>query len=382
MYHPVGISSLAVSFPSVIRTNDYFRKNYPDLIATAEEKGLARAFSPAKPISENQEVDLWTQEMMPYLSDPFRGAIERRVLDCNESSLTLEYRAAYDALAAAKLSPEEVDLMIVASMFPEHIELGNAAFLAGQLGLKGAAWNLDSLCASALVALHNASALVRSGEYRNVLVVTSCTYSRFWDENDTLSFFVGDGAGAFVVSSLKANQGIIGKKIINTKESCGVFYNELTTDAQGKPRMIIRANKNASKQMPHLFVKYFRECYQGALDAANVTLDQIDFFVFYTATAWYRNFCVRELNIDPKRTIDIYPQYGNISAASTVATLYHAAQLDKIRPNDLVLVYNHGFVASAAAVVMRWGDVALGPLPTPSANLIDTPVRASGCGRS
>jgi len=82
------------------------------------------------------------------------------------------------------------------------------------------------------------------------------------------------------------------------------------------------------------------------------------------------------LGIDPQRTIDIFPQYGNISAASTIVSLYHAVQLGKIRPNDLVLVYNHGFVASAAAAVMRWGDVALGPLPTPSANLIRTPVGA------
>jgi len=376
MSHSVGIRAIAVSFPSVIRTNDYFRENYPELITTAEQKSLARAFSGPENISEANNLDLWTKEMMPYLSDPFRGTVERRVLGSGESSLTLEYKAAYEAIDAAKLIPGEVDLMIVRSMFPDNTEIGNAAFLAGQLGLEGAAWNLDSMCATPLVALQTACALVRSGEYHNVLVVTSCTYSRFSDENDTLSLCIGDGAGAFMVGKMEANQGLLGTKVINTKESCGAFFNELTTDAYGNPRIFVRAGKNASKQMSHLFLKYFRQCCDGALEAAGVTLDQIDFFIFYTATAWYGSFCVKELGIDPQRTIDIFPQYGNISAASTVVSLYHAVQLGKIRPNDLVLVYNHGFVASAAAAVMRWGDVALGSLPTPSANLIRTPVGA------
>lgn len=372
MYQPVGIRSLAVSFPSVIRTNNYFREKYPELVETAEQKSLAKAFS--RPESNNSEIDLWTQEMLPYLSDPFRGTVERRILGSGESSLTLEYEAACKALDAAKLEAKNVDLAIVCSMFPAHTELGNAAFLAGQLGLQGAAWNLDSMCASAMVALQTACALIRSGDYRNVLVVVSCTYSRFWDEQDTLSFWVGDGAGAFVVSSLEANQGVLASKVINTHESCGAFFTELTSDENHKPRMLIRASKNAGKMMQQLFLKYFHECCFGVLAEANLTLDQIDFFIFYTATAWYANFCVRELGIAPERTIDIYPQYGNISVVSTVASLYHAAQLNKIKPDDLVLVYTHGFVASATAVVMRWGNVALGPVPTPSNALIKTPV--------
>lgn len=366
MHYPVGIRSIGVSFPSVVRTNDYWQEHYPDLLARAQQKSLAKAFSPPESTSNSNEVDLWTQEMMPYLSDPFRGTIERRVLGPGESSLTLEYRAAKEALDAAKLSPEEVDLAIVSSMFPEHIEQGNAAFLAGELGLNGGAWNLDSMCASSLVALQTAAALVKAGEYRNVLVVASCTYSRYFDENDTLSFFAGDGAGAFVVGALEANQGILGSKVINTAETCGVFFNELAIDKSGNPRMTIRASKSAGQKIPYLVFKYLRTCCEAALAAANVTIEQIDFFICYAPTAWYAAFCARALGIDPERTIDLYPQYGNISAAFVTASLYHAAESGKIRSGDLVLVYNHGFTASAAAIVMRWGDVAFGSAPASS----------------
>ncbi len=367
-HQPIGIRSLAVSFPSIIRTNDYYRQHFPDLIVQAEHKSLAKTFSTANSTS-NTNLEIWSQEMMPYLSDPFRGTVERRVLAPDESSLTLEYRAACDALKAANLSPDEVDLMLVTSLFPEHLLPGNAAFLAGKLGLRGAAWNVESTCTSALVSLQTACALVRTGEYRNVLVVVSTTYSRFTDENDTLAFLSGDGAGAFVVGSLKLNQGVLGTKIVNTAETCGAFFNEFTTDAHGKPCMFIRGGKNASKMFIDTTVKFLRTCCHGAVAAAGVTLEQIKFFAFNTPTAWYARVCTSTLGIDPERTINLNPLYANIGPTFPLANLYHAAQSGKISENDLVLVYTMGSSSNGAATVMRWGDVALGPAPAPSTSL-------------
>lgn len=368
MHDPVGIRSIALTFPSMLRTNDYWRKKYPELVTQAEQRTLAKLFSSAESTSNSSEFDL---EMAPYLSDPFRGAVERRVLSPSESSLTLEYRAAKDALDAAKLSADEVDLMIVTSLFPERIAPGNASFLGRELGLRSPAWNLESTCSSALVALQTASALVRAGEYRNVLVVISCVYSHFVDEDDTLSWFMGDGAGAFVVGSLKPNQGVLSTKIVHTQATCGAFFNELTTDAQGKPRMRIQTGKNASKQIRDTGVEFVRTCSEGAAAAAGVTLDQIDFFAFNTPTAWYANLCTRALGIDLERTINLYPQYANIGPVLPIANLYHAAQADKIRENNLVLVYTIGSASTAAATVMRWGDVALGPVPAPPVHLTE-----------
>ena len=359
MYHPVGIRSLALSVPNTIRTNDYFRNKYPELIAQSEQRSLAKLFSLADS-TPNNEFDL---EMMPYLSDPFRGTVERRVLAPDESSLTLEYKAAKDALDAAKLSPDDVDLMIVASLVGEQIIPGNAAALAGLLGLRGAAWNLDSMCSNAIVALQNACALVRVGEYRNVLVVVSCTYSRLVDDRDTLSWFTGDGAGAFVIGSLKADQGILGTKIVHTAETCGAFYTKLMQDTQGNARLFLKTGKKANKIISDIAVSSVRTCCEAAAAAASVTLDQINFFAFNTPTAWYASLCTRVLNINPERTINLYPQYGNIGPTLPIANLYHAAQLGKICENDLVLVYSIGSVSNAGAIVMRWGDVALGPAP-------------------
>ncbi|MFM2313827.1 MAG: hypothetical protein RLZZ04_3103 [Cyanobacteriota bacterium] len=362
----VGIKAIAVTFPETIRTNDYYRQQYPEMIAQAEQKTLARAFSATSAndqAGKSREADIWTEEMMPYLSDPFRGTVERRVVEKSDSTLELEYQTAVDVLKAAQLTPEDIDLMLVTSLFPDHILPGDASFLAGKLGLKGAAWNVESTCTSGLVSLQTACSLVQTGQYRHVLIVVATTYSRFTDPNDTLAFLSGDGIGAFIVSALEEDQGVLGSKIINTAETCGAFYQEFTPKAPNQ--MFIRARKDTGKMFVDTTVKFLRNCCTGAAADAGVSFDDIDFFVFNTPTAWYSRVCMRTLGVDPERTLNLNPVYGNIGPTFPFANLYHAAQLGKIKENDLVLVYTMGSSSNGAAAIMRWGKVALGTAPKP-----------------
>jgi 3-oxoacyl-[acyl-carrier-protein] synthase-3 len=353
----IGIRSLAVSFPSVIRTNDYWLEKYPKLVdLSPPRKRKARSIV----AEENPNgFDIWSQEVTPYLSDPFRGNVERRILGEDESSLVLEYRAAKDALEAAQLEADEVDLAIVSSMFGDRVGTGNAVYLADELGLKCPAWNLESTCSSALVALQNARALIQTGEYRNALIVVSQIGSNSVDEKDTLSWSMGDGAGAFVVDFLKGDRGILASKIVSTANTCGAYTHELVTDGEGKPQMLTLTGENASA-LAETAVDYVRECCQGAVASAGLTLKDIDFFAFNTPTAWYANVCARALGIELERTINLYPYYANIGLVFPIANLYHAALEEKIDRDSLVLVYTNGASATAAATVMRWGDVALG----------------------
>ncbi|MDY7005568.1 MAG: 3-oxoacyl-ACP synthase III family protein [Cyanobacteriota bacterium] len=365
MSQPVGIRSLALTFPSVVRTNDYWREKYPELVAQAEEQNLAKLFSANNSTSTNE----FTQAMMPYMKDPFRGSEERRVLGPGDSSLSLEYRAACDALKAANMSIDQVDLMLVASIFPEEIAPGNASFLSHKLGYYGPAWNVEATCSSAMVAIQTANAMVKSGLYHNVLVVVSNTYTRFTDERDSLSWFIGDAGGAVLVGKLKANQGVLGTKILNTGNTCGAFFTEFIIEEQNKVKMFIRAGNNAGKVLSESS-NVIRTCCEGAVAEAGLTLDKIDFFAFNSPTAWYVDVCARKLNIDPQRTINLHSQYANIGAVLPLANLYHATHSGKLRENDLVLIYTLGTSSNVGAMVMRWGDVALGVAPTPSETLM------------
>jgi 3-oxoacyl-[acyl-carrier-protein] synthase III/acyl carrier protein len=362
---PIGIRSLAVSFPSIIRTNEYWQEKYPELFAQVKPR-TARVSRSASPT--NNQLDIWSQAVAPYLLDPFRGNVERRVLAKDESSMTLEYRAAKEALEVAKLSPVEVELMIVASLVPEHIGSGNASYLAQQLELQCPAWNLESTCSSALVALQNAHALIQTGAYRIVLVVVSHIGSNSVDEEDTLSWSMGDGAGAFVVDLLKPSQGILSTKIVSTAKTHNAYLHELVTDRQGKPWIRTRTGENAS-MLAETAVDFVRECCQNAVNAAGVTLNEINFFAFNTPTAWYADVCIQALGINPERTINLYPRYANIGPVFSIANLYHAVLDGKIRENDLVLVYTKGAAATAAATVMCWGEVTIGQAPAPPLNI-------------
>ncbi|MEW6729765.1 MAG: 3-oxoacyl-[acyl-carrier-protein] synthase III C-terminal domain-containing protein [Acidobacteriota bacterium] len=354
---PIGISAFAIALPSNIRTNDYWRQKYPQLVAMAEEKTLARTFSPIEPSSKTL---LFDEEMQPFLADPFRGTIERRILANGETALMLESRAARSALAALKMSPGDIDLMICCSFLPAQIGPGNAAFLCNELEFQGTAWNLESTCSSVLQALHTAAALVKAEQYRNVLVVVSCSYSLYAEESDSLSWFLGDGAGAFVISRLNAGEGILGVKSINTADTCGTFYYELAKDANGEPCIRMGASKNTSKRLRENGQDSVQKCCQAAAKKAGVTLKDIDFFVFNTPLPWYARFCARALDVDPERTISTYPLYANVGPVLPAVNLYHAVKERKINKGDLVMLYTVGSVSSAGAMVMRWGDVKLG----------------------
>lgn len=367
---PIGIRSLAVSFPSVIRTNNYWQQKYPEMVRSQPRRRRNRSVLSS---TANNGFDLWSQEVAPYLSDPFRGSVERRVLG-DESTLEVQCQAATEALTAAKLDVEEVDVVMVTSLFADNLGLDNTTQLSRKLGLNCPVWNLESTCSSALVILQNARALIQTGEYNNALVIVSHFGSNTVRETDTLAWSMGDGAGAFVVGELKPNQGVLASKVVSTANTYGAYHHQLEINEEGNPRILTQTGENASS-LAETAVDCVRYCCREAAVKAGVSLAEIDFFVFNTPTAWYVNVCAIALGIAPERTLNLYPYYGNIGVVFPLANLYHAVKERKIKEDSLVLVYTNGASATAAATIMRWGDVALGKAPASPINKSDTKVR-------
>jgi 3-oxoacyl-[acyl-carrier-protein] synthase-3 len=364
MKNAAGITALALSFPRTERTPGYWRAKYPEMVATAEQQSLAKVWSPGKGEPPAHAFDA---EMERFLGDPFRGTTRRRVLAPGETALSIEIGAAEKAMAAARLGPDDIDLMIVHSFLPDQVGVGNSAFLSGALGLRGAAWNLETACTSSVVAFQTACALVSAGQYKNVLVVVSCTYSRAAEEADAISWFLGDGAAAFIVSAVPQGQGLLGAKIVNTSVTCGTFYYDLVNDPVKGLKVRMLAHPKTGKVLRDTAQPFLEECCAGALKAAGVTQGDIDYFIFNTPTAWFADFCARALGIDRARIENTHDLYANIGPVLTPTNLFHAARGGRIKPGDLVLIYAIGSVSSAGAAVMRWGDVALGPEPEPPA---------------
>jgi 3-oxoacyl-[acyl-carrier-protein] synthase-3 len=348
-----GLKSLAVRFPNTVRTNDYYRNKHPDIVAAAEQRALARLWS-----KDRLGSDPFAAAMEPYITDPFRGTVERRVLAPGETALSLEVPVARNALAAMGMSPSDVDMILVCSFLPDQLGVGNAAFLARELGVRRPAWNLESSCSSALIAYQTACALVQSRQCKNVLVVISCTYSRVTDDTDTLGWFLGDAAGAFVVGAVGKNEGLLGQTTINTTETCDTFY------YRAEPRVRIQCTPSTGRILHETALGYLSECCDGALKSAGLKRRDVDFFVFNTPTAWHADFATRALGIEPARTIDTYPLYANVGPALPLVNAHRAASLGRIKRGDVVLFYSVGSVSTTSAVVTRWSDVALFPVPS------------------
>lgn len=354
----VGMRSLAIAHPSVVRTNDYYRQRYPEVVAEVESKALARLWKGAEQAAQN----LFSAEMQRYLDDPFRGAVERRVLGPGETALSLETRAAQDALAAAGLRAEDIDLVIVSSFLPDQVGVGNAPRLAAALGMHCAAWSMETACSGAVVGFQTACGLVQSGQYENVLVVVSCTYSRYFDERDTLSWFLGDGAGAFVVGKVDDGYGLLGGKSVHTADTCGTFSYELEIDEEKhEPKIVMTASPSTGRILAETATPYVREVCLGAAKAANVSLSDIDFFVFHTPMAWFAPFAAKALEVDPAKTVCTNRWYGNTGPALMPGNLHYAAHNRRIKKGDLVLLHSIGSASSTGAVVVRWNEPALGP---------------------
>lgn len=347
-----GLRSLAIALPGERRTNQWYRERYPREVRAVEEK-RTRALP-----NEVGELD---PAMVPYLADPFRGTVQRFALAPGETALDIELRAAREALAVAGIAPAEIDLLIATAFPSDQPAVGQAAFLARALGIGGAAWNLESTCSSSMVALQTACGLVTAGQYRRVLVVSSCTYSRIVDGRSPLSWVAGDGAGAFVVSEVSEGEGLRGMKTVHTGETCGVFSNHLAID-DGAPRIRMQADPRAATFLEDT-LRYMPQCCGAAAAQAGVTLAEIDAFVLNTPVAWFTEVATRTLGIDPQRTVTAYPFCANVGPALMPINLLLAAKSGRVRPGDLVMLYGVGSVSTATASVLRWGDVALGEAP-------------------
>lgn len=358
------IEALAISLPRTVRTNDDLRAAHPELVRAMTDKSLARLFSTSQRATD--DAALFDRAMEPHLRDPFRGSVERRVLAPGERSIDHEARACRSAMAALGIHPRDVDLLLVGSFQPDQPGVGNAAFLGRALELECPAWNLESACSTALVALQVARAAILAGDARRVLVAISCSYSRDTDPDDTLGWFMGDAAGAFVVGPASRDDGVLGQVVIETRATCDTFY-YANVGAEGGGRLRLRCHPETQRILRETSAGYVRGACEGAAAKAGLRLDEIDFFVFNTPTAWFAPFARSVLGISVEKTIDTHAQFGNIGPALMPVNLYEAAASGRLRADSKVCIYTIGSVSTASAAVLRWGDVRLGD--------------ASACGR-
>lgn len=361
--HPrhAGLRSVAVRFPDRVVENDHWHREHPEMVARLEELALAQTWSPRGSTAATVGFDA---AMAPFLRDPFRGSRARRWFRTDDEQLELEAETALGALEAARLGLGDVDVLIVGSFPPPRIDVGNGTYLAARLGLSCPAWNLESACASTLLALQTAVALVESGQARNVLVVNSCAYSRYAPSEESVSLANGDGASAMVVGE-RPEPGLLGAFAVNTGSTCDALNFELDRGRNGDPAIRMRIQKGGGLKIREATEGAFRTCVDGALESAGLELADIDFFAFNAATAWLVPFYSSLLGIGEERSIDTHTTFANTGPVLVPTSLFYGAHAGRIPEGGRVLMFGIGNAANAVALVFSWTGVGLAPVQVP-----------------
>jgi len=289
------------------------------------------------------------------------GISERRVAAPHETTATLGAIAAKRAIATAGLDPDDIDLIVVATLTPDYPMPSTAALVKEAIGNHtAAAFDIGAACSGFVFAYATADSYVRSGMARNVLVVGAELLTRFLDFEDRgTCILFGDGAGAVVLSA-------------SDEEGGGMTGVELTTDPDGA--YMIWLPSGGSKSPPsnettrrgeHFIRMEGRETYRyatrtlaasalAAIEKAGWTPDQVDLFIPHQANVRIIEAVAKGLKLPMDKMFVNIDKYGNTSAASVGIALDEAVREGRIKPGDKLVFVAFGAGFTSGAIALTW----------------------------
>ena len=274
------------------------------------------------------------------------GVRERRFADPGDLLTDFAARAGLDALAAAGVEAEEVDLVLVATMSHDYLTPAAAPLVATAMGCEGAgAMDVSAACTGFVSALALAAAQIESGRCECAVVVGADVLSRFTDPSDrgTAALF-GDGAGAVVV--LPSGRGGIGPAVFGSDGSRAELIE--TAREEGVIRM---KGPDTYRQA----VDRLSEASAQAAERAGVPLSEIDVFAFHQANGRILTAVGERLGLPPERVIDSIHRCGNTSAASIPIALAQAEEAGMLQPGTRVMLSAFGGGLTWGATLVEWG---------------------------
>lgn len=281
------------------------------------------------------------------------GIRQRHIAAEDELASDLAFRASVNALAAAGIAAQDLDLIIVATTTPDVIFPSTACALQGKLGASGsAAFDVQAVCSGFVYALATADALMRSGPYRHALVVGAEVYSRIldWQDRATCVLF-GDGAGAVVLSAAET-PGIL---------SCHLHADGQYRDILAVPGSIRNGKVTGSPFLTmdgnavfRFAVKVLGDVVDEAMSANGMSPHDIDWLIPHQANIRIIQATARRLGMPMSKVVVTVDRHANTSAASIPLALDVAVRDGRVRPGHLVLMEGVGGGFAWGAVLARF----------------------------
>ena len=291
------------------------------------------------------------------------GIGKRHLADQSVSLSQLAAQAAIKALEMAQVSPRDIDLILLATSTPDDL-FGSAAQVQSQIKANRAiAFDLTAACSGFLVGLVTATQFIRTGTYRNVLVIGADVLSRWVDWNDRATCVLfGDGAGAVLCQANDTKDNILGFEL----HSDGSQNGSLNLAYQGEELPLkegVRVQKGTYKPLTMNGREVYRfavakvpEVIEKALYRANLTTSDIDWLVLHQANQRIMDAVSERLKLPPEKVISNLSEYGNTSAASIPLALDEAVRSGKVKKGDIIASSGFGAGLTWGGIIFRWGD--------------------------
>ncbi|MFH1797888.1 MAG: beta-ketoacyl-ACP synthase III [Candidatus Omnitrophota bacterium] len=288
------------------------------------------------------------------------GIRERRIAAENEATSDMAVKAARDALKKTNLSPEDIDLIIVATITPDMFFPSTACLLQHKLGArKIPAFDISVACSGYVYGLTIADQFIKTGTYKHALVVAAEKLSSVtdWEDRSTCVLF-GDGAGASVLGLVEEG-GILGSSL----GADGSKGNLLQLPAGGSrmPASIKTVeNKLHTIKMEGnvLFkhaVKIMADAALSVTEPLGLKGEDIDIIIPHQANIRILNALAKRMGVDPEKKVYLnIEKYGNMSAASSAVALTEAVEEGRIKKGDIILMDAFGGGLTWGALVIKW----------------------------
>ncbi|MDK3021243.1 beta-ketoacyl-ACP synthase III [Cupriavidus taiwanensis] len=281
------------------------------------------------------------------------GISARHWAEPDVTSSALAVKAAEQAIEAAGIDRQDIDLIIVATSTPDFVFPSTACIVQEKLGITNhcPAFDLQAVCSGFVYALATADKFIRSGSHRNVLVIGTEVFSRILDFNDrTTCVLFGDGAGAVVLSA-SDEPGILSSAMHSDGSHVDILCvpgNVAGGNITGNP-FLHMDGQAVFKLAVNVLDKVARETMQ----AASVTPDQVDWLIPHQANIRIMQGTAKKLGLPAERMVATVHEHGNTSAASIPLALDVAVRDGRIRPGQTVLMEGVGGGFTWGAVLLR-----------------------------
>ena len=287
------------------------------------------------------------------------GIKNRHFVSKNETTSDLALNAALIAIDNSTLEKDDINLIIVATTTPDNTFPSTATMVQKKLNIKGAAFDVQAVCAGFVFALSIAKSLMKDNNYKNCLVIGADSMSKLldWKDRSTAVLF-GDGAGAVILE----NKENIDNKLddwgilSNVIHSDGEYYDLLKTNGGVSTDQKIGFIEMAGKEIFKHAVEKLSLSFQEALKFSHKNIEQIDWLIPHQANQRILLAVADRLKIDPVKVISTVMHHGNTSAASIPLALDYAINNNKIKNGHLIGFQAIGGGLSWGASVVRYGN--------------------------